>query len=176
MKNKELLKKIKLYVIYVLIIFGLAFILQSYVFSRAVVTGPSMKPTFNNKDVIFVEKISTETGHINRGEIIVFNSHRENNSNYIKRVIGIAGDKIEIKNSKVYLNGKLLSESYLSKGTATEPYSVNTKITIPKGYIFVLGDNRGNSTDSRMLGPIRVKDVKGHVIVRIYPFNEMKIF
>ncbi|WP_207876602.1 signal peptidase I [Clostridium sp. HV4-5-A1G] len=165
-----------IYIIYILIIFGLAFILQSYVFSRVVVSGPSMQPTFNNNDVIFIEKVSTEIGYINRGEIIVFNSHRESNSNYIKRVIGIAGDKIRIKNSKVYLNGKLLSEDYLPKGTDTESNSINTEYIVPNGYVFVLGDNRGNSTDSRILGPISVRDITGHVVIRIYPFSEIKIF
>lgn len=176
MKDKNSFKNIKLYIIYIFIIFGIAIMLQRYVFSRATVTGPSMQPTFSNKDVIFVEKVSTEIGHISRGEIVIFNSKDENNDTYIKRVIGIAGDRIDIKDSQVYLNGKLLSEKYLPAGVRTEPNSINTKYTIPKGHIFVLGDNRSNSTDSRILGPISLKNIKGHVVLRVYPFNKINIF
>lgn len=162
--------------VYIVVVIVIAAILQRFVFARVTVTGPSMQPTFSNNDIIFLEKISTEIGHINRGEIVIFNSQDENNDNYIKRVIGVAGDKIEIKKSKVYLNGKELQEKYLPIETKTEPNSFTTIYTIPKGYIFVLGDNRENSTDSRILGNISLKQVKGHVIFRIYPFKNMKIF
>lgn len=175
-KNKSFLKELRSYAGYILLAICFAIIFQTYVFARKDVDGPSMQPTFNNKDVIFIEKISTEIGNINRGEIIVFNSKDENNDNYIKRVIGIAGDKINIENGKVYLNGKLLPEGYLPKGTITEPNSINTQYVIPKGHIFVMGDNRGNSTDSRMLGPINLKDIKGHVVFRLYPFNKISTF
>ena len=174
--NKTIFKNVKEYIFTILLAFGLAFIFQSYVFAKSIVRGPSMQPTFNDKDVIFLEKVSTETGHINRGEIVVFNSKDKNNDIYIKRVIGIAGDKIEIKKGKVYLNGQPLAENYLSQDTITEPNSFNTKYVIPKGYIFVLGDNRENSTDSRIIGPINIKDVKGHVIFRAYPFKDISTF
>ncbi|MBV4418851.1 signal peptidase I [Clostridium tyrobutyricum] len=176
MKNKMVLKGIGQYSLSILIAVVLAFVFHTYVFARSDVTGPSMQPTFHNNDIIFQERISTAIGKINRGEIVVFNSKDENNSNYIKRVIGIEGDTVDIKNGRVYLNGKCLEESYLPKGTVTEPNSYTTQYIIPKGYIFVLGDNRGNSTDSRILGPINIKDVKGHVIFRVYPFKNMEIF
>jgi signal peptidase I len=169
-------KKFKEYIFTILLAFGLAFVFKSYVFAKSIVIGPSMQPTFNNKDIIFSEKVSIEIGHINRGKIVVFNSKNKNNDIYIKRAIGIAGDKIEIKNGKVYLNGQSLVENYLTKDIITEPNSFNTEYVIPKGYIFVLGDNRENSTDSRILGLINIKDVKGHVIFRAYPFKAISTF
>lgn len=175
-KHKKIAKELMNYMGCILLAIGFAFAFHTYVFAKSYVVGPSMQPTFNNNDVIFLEKISTETGHINRGEVIVFNSKDENNDDYIKRVIGIAGDKIDIKDGKVYLNEKLLSENYLPQGTVTDPNSINTEYIIPEGYIFVMGDNRGNSTDSRILGPINLKDVKGHVIFRAYPFDKISTF
>lgn len=159
----------------ILLPIGLALGINHYVFAGGTVDGPSMQSTLHNKDILFFEKISTETNHINRGDIVAFNSRDENNDNYIKRVIGIAGDTVEIKNDKVYLNGEELNESYLEPGTPTEPLSFKTKYIVPEGYIFVLGDNRTNSTDSRILGPINIKDVKGHAVVRVFPFNKMSI-
>lgn len=176
MKHKNFLGNIGGYIFYILLAVGFALVFRTYVFARTTVTGPSMQPTFHDKDSIFLEKLSTETGHIKRGEIVTFNSKDENNDDYIKRVIGIAGDKIDIKDGKVYLNGNCLSENYLPRGTITEPNSLITQYVIPEGYIFVLGDNRGNSTDSRILGPINLKDVKGHVILRVYPFDSVKAF
>ncbi len=176
MEHKGVLRNIGGYIFYIILAVVFALTFRTYVFARANVIGPSMQPTFNDKDSVFLEKVSTETGHISRGEIVTFYSKDENNDDYIKRVIGIAGDKVEIKDGKVYLNGQLLSENYLPEGTITEPNSLTTQYVIPEGYIFVLGDNRGNSTDSRILGPINLKDVKGHVILRVYPFSNIKAF
>jgi signal peptidase I len=175
-KDKEFFKKFREYAFYIILAIGLALVCRSYVFARTDVIGSSMQPTFNDKDVIFMEKISTETGHINRGEVVVFNSHDENEDNYIKRVIGIAGDKIEIKSGEVYLNGKVLTESYLPEEVVTEANSAVAEYVVPEGYIFVLGDNRKNSTDSRIIGPVNLKDVKGHVILRVYPFKNINYF
>jgi signal peptidase I len=175
-KDKKFFKKFMGYVFCIILAIGMALVCRSYVFARADVIGPSMEPTFNDKDIIFMEKISTETGHINRGEVVVFNSHDENEDNYIKRVIGIAGDKIEIKSGKVYLNGEVLTENYLPKGVVTESNSAAVEYVVPQNYIFVLGDNRENSTDSRIIGPVNLKDVKGHVILRVYPFKNINYY
>lgn len=172
----NIFKEIKEYGLSIIIALALAFIFHSYVLARANVDGPSMQPTLHNNDVIFLEKLSIETNNIKKGEIIVFDSKNENNDYYIKRVIGVAGDQVEIKDGKVYVNGNQIVENYLAQGTITEPISPKTTYKVPEGQVFVLGDNRGNSTDSRMLGCINVKDVKGHAIFRAYPFNQIKIF
>lgn len=154
----------------------MALLIHSYVFARVDVDGPSMQSTLHNKDVLFIEKVSTEMKKVKRGDIVVFDSKDVNGSNYIKRVIGIENDKIELKDDKVYLNDQELNEPYLDPQAVTQPLTSQTKFTVPKGCIFVLGDNRTNSTDSRILGPINLNDVKGHAIVRIFPFNKLKNF
>ncbi|AJA46204.1 signal peptidase I, bacterial type [Clostridium pasteurianum DSM 525 = ATCC 6013] len=151
--------------------------INKYIFARADIEGTSMLSTLNDKDITFVEKISSITHIVKRNEIIIFNSRNENNDLFIKRVIGIAGDKVQIKNGKVYINGNSISEPYLNNNTITEPgpFIGNSVYTVPKGYIFVLGDNRGNSTDSRFFGPVNIKDIKGHAIIRVYPLNKIRL-
>ncbi len=157
----------------------IALTFRTYVFARADVEGQSMFSTLHNKDVLFVEKISTLTHNFKRGQIIIFNSNNYNKDIYVKRIIGIEGDEIEIKNSKVFLNGTELKEDYLDMDTVTTPGPLlmqNGKFKIEKGHVFVLGDNRADSIDSRVLGPISIKDIKGHAVLRIYPFDKIRTF
>ncbi len=183
MDDKEILtnknnksKEIKEYVLCIVAAIVISFAFNGYVLSRANVDGPSMQPTLHDKDKIFMEKITTNLQSLKRGEIIVFDSKNENHDKYVKRIIGVAGDKVEFKNGHVYLNDNLLNEDYLDTDAVTEPISNTTEYVVPEGYVFVLGDNRGNSTDSRMLGPINIKDIKGHVVVRVFPFDKLKLF
>ena len=176
-KEKKILTTIKDYVISIAVAIVIAVTFRSYVFARADVEGHSMFSTLNEKDVIFVEKISLLTHNIKRGQIIIFDSKNENRDIYVKRVIAVAGDTIEIKNKKVYLNDKELKEDYLDKGTKTFGASFlkdGDKFKVPEGHVFVLGDNREFSLDSRYIGPIKIKDIKGHAILRVYPFNKIK--
>jgi signal peptidase I len=185
-KNEDNLKEkikidrqIKEYAVSIVVAVIIALTLRTYVFARADVEGNSMLSTLHNRDVIFVEKLSLLTNSIKRGQIIIFDSQNANGDIYVKRVIGIEGDQIEIKDGQVYLNGEALKEDYLdsSTQTSTGTFLLNKgKFTVPKDHVFVLGDNRGNSLDSRILGPIDVKKIKGHTIFRVYPFNKMRIF
>lgn len=172
-------KQIREYAISIGFAIVIAIVLRTYVFARADVDGSSMESTLHDKDVIFVEKLSLISENIKRGQIIIFDSKNSKNEIYVKRVIGIEGDEIEIKEGKVYLNGSILKEDYLSENTVTKPgtfMTKNKKYKVEKGYIFVLGDNREHSTDSRELGPISLGDVKGHTIFRLYPFDKMRLF
>ena len=92
-------------------------------------------------------------------------------TSYIKRVIGIEGDHIKIENGKVYLNGAELEEPYLRDGITTES-SLFTDITVPEGYVFVMGDNRPHSTDSRSFGCIPVEKIESKVWIRFWPLNK----
>ena len=97
-----------------------------------------------------------------------------NTTSYIKRVIGLPGDHIEIKNKGVYRNGTRLEESYLDPGTVTD--SVDgcfTDIVVPDGYIYVLGDNREVSGDSRRFGCIPIDKIEGKAVFRFWPFNKI---
>lgn len=159
------------------IIIALTF--RTYVFARADVEGMSMYSTLNDKDVLFVEKLSLLTHSFKKGEIVIFDSKNATHDIYVKRVIATEGDEVEVKNGRVYLNDKEISEPYLANGIITNPgpfLSANQKYKVEKGYVFVMGDNRGDSVDSRILGPIATKDIKGHVVLRAMPFNKMRFF
>lgn len=171
--------QIKDYLISIIAAIIIALTFRTYVFARADVEGQSMYSTLHDKDVIFVEKLSLLTHSIKRGQIIIFDSKNYNKDIYVKRVIGIEGDEVEVKNGKVYLNGNELSEPYLDKNVITNPgpYMLDAKkYTVEKDHIFVMGDNREDSVDSRIIGPVSIKDVKGHVILRAYPFNKFRFF
>lgn len=156
-----------------------ALVINKTVLARADVCQQSMESTLKEKDVLFMEKISVHANSLKKGQIVVFKSHNENNDNFVKRIIGNEGDEVKISDGKVYVNGKLLKEEYLKSNTITHGgdfLKENQTYTVPKDCIFVMGDNRPVSNDSRNFGPINKKDVEGHVIVRVYPFNKIKGF
>ncbi len=107
-----------------------------------------------------------------RGDIIVFNPPTLSDKPYIKRVIGLAGETVEIKNGAVYIDGVKLDEPYIQDGI-TECNQVNcTPWKIPDGYIFVMGDNRRNSSDSRIFGPVKIDSIIGKASLTYWPFRD----
>ncbi|MCU9614809.1 signal peptidase I [Caldibacillus lycopersici] len=160
-----------------IIAFVIAFIFRHYFFYPTTVYGESMEPTFHNLDRVLISKISD----IQRFDIIVFHAP-DSNDYYIKRVIGLPGDTIEMKNDVLYVNGKATKESYLENskkntfGNFTKDFSlqeVTGQATVPKGSLFVLGDNRLRSNDSRIFGYVPVGDVVGEVNFQYYPIKDI---
>lgn len=96
-----------------------------------------------------------------------------NKTSYIKRVIALESDKVEIKDGKVYINNELLSEKYLAEGVKTEATGVFNNFIVPKGCIFLMGDNRSGSMDCRNFGCIPVEKIESKVVFRFWPFNKM---
>lgn len=157
----------------------LSLTIKTYVFAKTDVIGPSMMPTLYDNDSTFVEKLSGINQNYKKGQIVIFDSENSKHDYYVKRVIATAGDEVEITNGKVYLNGNELNEPYLSKNTVTKGavfLKDNQKLKIEKGFVFLLGDNREVSNDSRYFGPVSVNRIKGHVILRVYPFNQIATF
>ncbi|MCU9612123.1 signal peptidase I [Caldibacillus lycopersici] len=153
----------------------LAAIIRYFFFTPIIVDGESMMPTLENRDRMIVNKISYVIGDPKRFDIIVFHAPEE--KDYIKRVIGLPGEHIEYKNDILYVNGKAYDEPYLDEykkglvgGTLTEPFSVD----VPDGYLFVMGDNRRYSKDSRHIGPVPMNDVLGKTSLIYWPLNEMQ--
>lgn len=107
------------------------------------------------------------------GERFVYYVLETTKESYIKRVIGVAGDHIKIENGKVYLNGEELDEPYLQPGVETkaEHNEVFLDLTVPEGYVFLLGDNRTKSTDSRAFGCIPLEKIESRVLIRFWPLN-----
>ncbi len=127
-----------------------------------IVSGNSMLPTYQSKDFLILWKL----GDIKRNDIIAFNSHNPLEELYIKRVIAVEGDHLVIKDSQVYVNDELIDEPYINETS----FLVDIDITIEAGHLFVMGDNRNHSTDSRVMGQIDVDDVMGKVLIN---FNQI---
>lgn len=177
--NTHISREIRDMAISIVVALVLAIVIKNNVFARADVQGPSMMNTLKDKDVLFVEKICTFTHNYKRGEIIIFDSKNRNHDIYIKRIIAVGGDTVELKDGNVYLNGKDIKENYKMTGAKTRGEGFlkeGVVYKVPTGYVFAMGDNREDSLDCREIGPVNFKDIKGHAIIRAYPFNTFKVF
>jgi signal peptidase I len=136
------------------------------------VKGASMDPTFGSGDYIFTSKITYKMRSFHRGDVVVFKSPHNPDIEYIKRVIGVPGDKVMVKDEEVYVNGRQLKEDYIAAKTNLWEggFSKNGEATtVEEGMLFVMGDNRPRSSDSREFGPITQESVIGHVFYRYFP-------
>jgi len=148
---------------------SLYIVIYLYLFFPSVVHGSSMEPTFHTDDRIVVSKISYKLHPIHRGDVIVLQSPKNPDIDYLKRVIGLPGDTIIIRNGQVYLNGVLLDETYINVHTNTWEFGFvkeDTPYVVPEENVFVMGDNRPRSSDSREFGPISISSVIGKVIFK----------
>ena len=126
----------------------------------------SMKPTLVTGDRIFVNLHYYLTNEPKRGDVIVFPFPENKKKDFLKRIVGLSNEEIRIQDGQVFINNKILEEDYaLFEGDSLEK-NMDT-VLVPSGYIFVMGDNRNNSNDSRMFGPVPIKDIKGKA-TRIY--------
>jgi signal peptidase I len=132
--------------------------------ARVRVDGSSMEPTFHNGEFIIVNKLPYKFGSPQRGDVIVFHPPRDPEEEYIKRVIGTPGDKIEVAGGQVYVNGQPIQETYI---TAQPTYSGSW--SVPENAILVLGDNRNNSSDSHNWGPVLLNEVIGKAVLVYWP-------
>lgn len=160
--------------------FVIAILFVVFVAQRNDVNGPSMETTLHKDGIVIVEMVSKYIAGPKRGDIMTINATGlpgyTKKEEIIKRVVGLPGETVSIKDGSVYINGVLLSEPYLDDGVVTEiSGSENNNITLGKDEYYFLGDNRGVSEDSRILGPIVRSRIRAHVIIKIYPFNDMGI-
>ena len=159
----------------------IVFIIKFFIFDVIAIDGASMQPTLHDKDRVFVSIIGYKLSQPKNQDVIIFTPSIDPKHYYIKRIIGVPGDTVEIKGGKVFVNSTQLNETYLKPDTFTQAGSYLQRsdkfnIIVPKDTVFVMGDNRGGSEDSRdpLLGPIPIKSIKGHAIFRIFPFNNTK--
>ncbi|MHA6258689.1 signal peptidase I [Sporosarcina sp. CAU 1771] len=166
-----------------LIAFGLAAIIRVFLFTPIVVDGISMMPTLADGDRMVVNKIGYTIGEPKRFDIVVF--HAEVQKDYIKRVIGLPGDEIEYIDDMLYVNGEPFPEPYLDQYKAeipdaplTEDFKLEDKIqsqTVPEGYVFVMGDNRRKSKDSRHIGAVSIDEIIGNSNLIFWPIKDFGI-
>jgi len=171
-----------------LIAFGLAAIIRIFLFTPIVVDGVSMMPTLSDGDRMIVNKIGYTVGKPNRFDIVVF--HAPEDKDYIKRVIGLPGDEIEYRDDLLYINGEPYEENYLDKYKAelpeeplTEDFKLEEKLqleflpskVVPEDHVFVMGDNRRKSKDSRHIGVVAIDEIIGSTKIVFWPIKDFGI-
>jgi signal peptidase I len=146
----------------------------TFIIQPTTVDGESMQPTLNNQDQLLIEKVSPRFMDYQRNDIIVFPDQRVDKKFYIKRIIGLPGETVNIKNGHVYINDHQLEE-LLELELITEMGSTIFPVTLPKDTYFVLGDNRNHSKDSRYtdIGMIHKRVILGKAFIRLYPFQRI---
>ncbi len=171
-EERSIFRELLSWIVYLVCIVAISLLIITYVGQRTRVDGHSMEPTLSDGDNLIVDKISYRFREPERYEIVVFPYRYEENVYYIKRIIGLPGETIQIMDGYVYINGEMLDEHYGAEvmenpGIAAEP------ITLGEDEYFVLGDNRNHSSDSRVetVGVIHRDELMGRAWVRIWPLN-----
>jgi signal peptidase I len=174
----------------VVIALVIAVLLRTFVVATYSIPSGSMEPTLQIGDRIVVDKLSYHLHGVDRGDIIVFSTPPNEQcagpavADLVKRVIGLPGETISLSGGRVYIDGHVLPEPWLPAATRTEtipgpsdqPYSLHHPYRIPGGDVYVMGDNRKFSCDSRFWGPIRGSTIVGKVDVRIWPLSRLGFF
>ena len=145
------------------------FLAINAVSSRVRVENISMKPTLQPGNLLLVNKLAYKWGEPKHGDIIVFHYQGSRNEDYIKRLIGLQGDVVEVKGGIVYINGNGLTEPFIADLPAYEG-----SWTVPVGQVFVLGDNRNNSSDSHQWGFVPLEDIVGKAIFIYWPIDSIR--
>lgn len=168
-----------------LIAVALAFIVRMFFFAPIVVDGPSMQPTLHNQDQMIVNKFIYSVDDPERFDIVVFHASKE--QDFIKRIIGLPGEHVAVKDDVLYINGESVKEPFLreikgkkmSNQTLTGDFQLEELPggykTIPEGYVLVLGDNRNNSADSRVLGLIPQDTIVGKTSFIYWPLDRFSV-
>lgn len=148
----------------------LALVIKAFVIETVQVDGPSMEPTLVTGQRLFINKVVYHTHPPATGDIVVFRYPSDPSRNFIKRAIAVAGQTVEIRAGVVWVDDKPLQEPYVAHA-AHDDYP---RVTVPSGRLFVLGDNRGNSDDSRSpdVGLVPLQNVKGKAFVRFWPLRQ----
>lgn len=152
---------------------AIALFLRFFVLEMVLVDGQSMEPTLHSHQTLFIEKVTKLFSTLDRGQIVVV-KYPDMDGVYVKRIVGIPGDTIEVKDGALYLNGNRKEEPYIN--TDYINYDME-EITVPEDCYFVMGDNRNNSMDSHddYIGPIPKENVVGRAIMVIWPLDEIEI-
>lgn len=173
---KEIIKELAGWLLYIVLIIALTWTVVTFVGQRTEVSGSSMETTPSDKDQLIVDKMTYRFRDPKRYDIVVFPYQYQDNTYYIKRIIGLPGETVQILSGMVYIDGMRLDEHYGNEvmenpGIAEEP------LTLGEDEYFVLGDNRNNSSDSRAsdVGLIHRKDLIGRAWIRVWPLSQIGV-
>ena len=162
------------FLVILVITFALVFgVVRPFVMEAFYIPSESMVPTFEVGDRVFVNKFIYRFREPKQGEIVVFKSIEGEQEDLIKRVVGVPGDTITLDNGMLLVNGVPKDEPYVNH-QLPDPSSFGP-ITVPEGKVFVLGDNRANSRDSRFFGPLPIQDVEGEAFVIFWPPGRVRL-
>ena len=173
-KRNELFDWVKAIIIALIV----AFIIRAFIISPIIVDGPSMQPTLNDRDQMIVNKFNYHFNDPKRFDIVVFHATEE--KDYIKRVIGLPGEHVEIKNNELYINSDKIEEYFMPKEESfvTSDFKLESlpgeHDVIPENKVLVLGDNRNNSTDSRIIGLVDMDEIVGKASFVYWPFKRVQ--
>lgn len=175
-REKGPLRELLGMILYIGIVLVITFLIITFVGQRTHVSGDSMKNTLNHGDQLIVDKITYRFRDPVRFDIIVFPYKYEENTYYIKRIIGLPGETVQIADGEIYINGEVLKESY-GREVIQDPGMAAEPIELGEDEYFVLGDNRNASSDSRepSVGVIYGEDIVGRAWIRIWPLNKAGI-
>lgn len=156
---------------------GAAFVVRTFVFQQYVIDGPSMQPTLQQGDRVLLNKLSYRVHDVRRGDVVVFDRVQgTRHDDLIKRVIGLPGETVRIEQCRVLIDGRELDEPYLADAVRAGncgPTSMGA-LVVPDGQVFVLGDNRPQSSDSRAFGPIDIDRIRGRAFVVLWPAGDWR--
>lgn len=168
----------------------LVLVVRNFLFSPFIVDGASMEPNFHTKERVIVNLLVYKISKPSYGDVIVFDVPEEGRR-FIKRIIGVPGDTIEVHGDDVYINGERINEPYLADVIAARhangetyngegdyysfPNDYNQENVVPKGHYFVMGDNRSDSKDSRAIGYVSEDEIIGRADVVMWPLNKLKL-
>ena len=171
LENTKITKFIRELIPYIIIIIAVV-LFRSFIATPVEVEGKSMYSSLDDGEILLLKKYDK---NYKRFDVIVF---KNNNDKLIKRIIGLPGEKVEYKNNKLYINGRYIKEEFLKNNQTTYDFELKELgyKKIPKDHYFVLGDNRTNSTDSRMIGLISKNKISGKTNFIIFPFTKIGKF
>ncbi len=171
-KETSVFSELKDWIGSIVIAVVLAMLIRTFIVELYVVDGPSMRPTLESEERLVVNKFIYRFHPPQKGEILVFQYPRDPSRDFIKRVIATPGDTVEIHEGRVLVNDQLLTEDYILEKTRSE----YPKSTVPEGRVFVMGDNRNNSEDSRFadVGFVPYDLIKGKAMLVFWPISAYK--
>ena len=173
---KEIIKELSGWLLYIVLIIALTWTVVTFVGQRTEVSGSSMETTLSDKDQLIVDKMTYRFRDPKRYDIVVFPYQYQDNTYYIKRIIGLPGETVQILSGMVYIDGMRLDEHYGNE-IMENPGIAEGPLTLGEDEYFVLGDNRNNSSDSRAsdVGLIHRKDLIGRAWIRVWPLSQIGV-